>query len=256
LNRKFTCIVTLVIVAVGMLVAVPEVPKAKANEVQIGVKAGDWIRYDYTIAPLPSLPVPVMQWVKIEFLSVETPVTTVRVTTHMSSGAEGNATVTWNVTSGGGFVGSSISGLIIPSNSQVGNTVFMMGYGNATIAGETTRTYVGASRTVVYTSYLQPINDIQYTYYWDKETGVMVEADLVGTGEGGFEQTATVKVTGTNIWQAQFSGFPIDPTVFYAIIIVAIAIVAGVAFFAVRRKKKPPDEVAPPQSLEYQKSMI
>jgi hypothetical protein len=46
--------------------------------------------------------------------------------------------------------------------------------------------------------------------------------------------------------QAEF-WVPIDPTLFYVLIIGAIAIVATVAFFLIHRRKKPTEEtVSPP----------
>jgi hypothetical protein len=111
----------------------------------------------------------------------------------------------------------------------------MAGYGNVTIAGETTRTYAGASRTVVYASFSQV--GTQLTYYWDKQTGVMVEASVVSGSV-----TATARATETNMWQAQPSGLLgllTDPTIQYILIIAVIAIVTSVIFFAIRRRKKP-----------------
>ena len=246
MDRIIPSSIVLVIVALGTLIAVSEVQKVLADEIHLGVKAGDWIRYDYTIEPPISPDLPSVKWGKIEFLSVEGPVATVRVTTHMSSGMEGNGTDTWNITKWGGVLGS-IYGVIIPPNSQVGHTVFIFNYGNVTITNETTRTYLGVSRTVLYTSYVQPNGDIHYTYYWDKETGVVVEVESVGTGMGGNEQTATVKVSGTNLWQALFLGLPIDPILFYVLVVVVIAIVVGTIVFAVRRKKKPSEVATPTQ---------
>lgn len=205
------------------------------SEVQVGVKTGDWIRYDYTISGTPPGSMP--QWIKAEFLDVIGTTATVRVTMHMSDGTEQNQTMTIDVATGMGT--TTFQGLVIPANSSVGDTIYISGYGNLTIVGETTRTYVGASRTVVYANFSQ--SGTQLTYYWDKQTGVMAEASVTsGT------MTGTAKPTATNMWQAQLFG--LDPIVFYAIIIGVIVIVVALTLFAVRKKKKPSQQVTPAET--------
>jgi parallel beta-helix repeat protein len=201
-------------------------------EVQVGVKTGDWIKIEYTITGWPAgTPYPL--WLKVEFLSVEGTSATVRVTMRMSNGTEQNATVPVDVVAGGQAFG--LSGFVIPANLTSGDIIFMSGYGNVTIAGETTRTYAGASRTVVYASFSQ--YGTQLTYYWDKQTGVMVEASTTsGT------MTGTGKATETNIWEATPS-FPFDSIILS--VLIAIVIVIVVAIFLVRRKEKPPEAQKP-----------
>jgi hypothetical protein len=199
---------------------------------EAGVKAGDWIQYDYTITGWPA-GTPYPKWLKVEFLSVEGTTATVRVTMNMSDGTEQNATTPVDVVAGGQALG--LSGFIIPANWTTGYSINIgeAGFTSAvTIAGETTRTYAGASRTVVYASFWQ--YGTLFEYYWDKQTGVMVEASATsGT------MTGVGKATETNMWQAQPAGLPIDPLVLYALIIAVVVIVAALAFFAIRRKKKP-----------------
>jgi hypothetical protein len=96
--------------------------------------------------------------------------------------------------------------------------------GNMTISGVEERTCAGATRTIVSGATLQT------TYYWDKATGVLVE------GNSSFPDfTMNTKVDKTNIWQAQIFG--LDRTVFYALVIAAVAILVVIAFFFTRRKK-------------------
>jgi parallel beta-helix repeat protein len=207
--------------------------------VQVGVKTGDWIKVTYTISGWPS-GTPYPEWLKVEFLSVEGTNATVRVTMHMSDGTEPSQTMTIDVVAGGGTFGS-IFGFVIPANSTVGDSIILGGDGftfTTTIDGETTRTYAGASRTVVYTSFSQ--YGTQLTYYWDKQTGVLVEAS--GTSDG---MTLTAKATETNIWRPELFG--LDPILLYSLIMVIVVVVVAVMFFAVRRKKKPPEEAKSPQ---------
>jgi len=205
-----------------------------ASEVQVGVKASDWIKIEYTISRWTSGQ-PRPEWLKVEFLSVEGTKITIRVTMRMSDGTEQSDTVPVDVVAGGEAFG--LSGFVIPANLKTGDYVYITGYGNIPIAGETTRAYAGASRTVVYASISQ--YGTQLTYYWDKQTGVMVEASTTSAGV-----TATAKATETNMWQ---------PTPIWmqwwlwAIVAVVIVALAGVYFL---KKRKPPTPMAPTSSTE------
>jgi len=201
---------------------------------KIGVKTGDWIKLDYTIAGAPSgtaLP----QWIKIEFLSVEGTTANVRATMHMSDGTEPSQTMTIDISVGSGAF-QGLSGFVVPANCTTGDCVYISGYGNVTIAGETTRTYAGASRTVVYASLSQLRT--QLTYYWDKQIGVMVEASMSSAGI-----TGTAKAAETNMWQAQTVGLPFDQTYLFIIAALVIAMALGSIAIVMRRKKKPPEIV-------------
>ena len=158
----------------------------------------------------------------------------------MSDGTEPNQTITVDVVAGGGTF-QGLSGFVIPANSKTGDSIYISSYGNVTIAGETTRTYAGASRTVVYASFSQ--YGTQLTYYWDKQTGVMVEASTISGGI-----TGTAKATETNMWQVQPSGLPIEPNYLYILAAVVVAIAVGSIAFVMRRKKKPPEAVTPTAS--------
>jgi parallel beta-helix repeat protein len=202
--------------------------------VQVGVKAGDWIKIDYTLTGWPA-GTPYPKWLRLEFLSVQGMAATVRVTMHMSDGTEQNATVPVDVVGGGQALG--LSGFAIPANLTVGDVVYISGYGNVKIAGETIGSYAGASRTTVYASL--SLYGTQLTYRWDKQTGVMVEAS---TASG--TMTGTGKATETNVWKAQPFGLPIDPVILCVLIVVAIVIVGSAAFLVMRRKKKPIEATA------------
>jgi parallel beta-helix repeat protein len=206
---------------------------------QVGVKAGDWIKCTYTISGWPS-GTPYPEWLKVEFLSVEGINATVRVTMHMSDGTEPSQTMTIDVVAGGGTF-QGLSGFVIPANCTTGDSIYISGYGNVTIAGETTSSYAGATRTVVHASFSQ--YGTQLTYYWDKLTGAMVEASVVSGGV-----TATGKTTETNMWQAGLSGLPIDPIYLYVLAALVIIIAGAAAAFIVRRRKKTPEEVENSQS--------
>jgi len=196
-------------------------------EVQVDVKAGDWIKYDFTITGAPS-GTPLPTWMKVEFLSVEGTTATVRVTMHMSDGTDDIETIAVDVAAGGETF-EGLSGFVIPANSKVGDSINLTGYRTVTIGGETARTYAGASKTVFYASFSE--YGAQFTYYWDKETGVMVEA-FITSGS----MTGTAKATETNIWQAGPLGLSID---LILLVLVAVITIGVIAFVIVRRKRSP-----------------
>lgn len=203
----------------------------EAQGVQVGVKTGDWIKYDYTTTGVSYASGSLFpQWFKVEFLSVVRTNATVRVTRHMSDGTEQNETVPMDVVAGGQAFG--LSGFVIPANLTTGDIVYTSGYGNVTITGETTGSYAGASRTVVHASF--SYYGTQITYDWDKQTGIMVDTSTTsGT------VTGTDKATETNMWQAQ----PFGLAVLYALIIAVVVIVVIAVFLVIRGKNKKPSIV-------------
>jgi hypothetical protein len=103
---------------------------------------------------------------------------------------------------------------------------------SSNLTGETVGTYAGVSRTVVYLTwpgYLggrygsQPLK-----YYWDKQTGVLVEASATINGV-----LVTAKATETNMWQAQPEAFPMW---IIGGAVVAIALAAVAVLFLIKRK--------------------
>jgi len=202
-------------------------------EAQVGVEAGDWTKCDYTVTGWPS-GTPRPEWLKVEILSVEGTTASVRVTMHMSDGTEQSDTINVDVATGSGTF-QGLSGFVIPANSKTGDTIYMSGYGNVTLDGETMKTCAGASRTVVYASFSQ--YGTQLTYYWDKQIGIMVEASTISGG-----MTATAKTTETNMWEATTSPFWMQWW-FYAIVAVVIVALAGAVYL---KKRKQPTPTAPP----------
>jgi len=192
----------------------------------VGIKAGDWIKFEYTITGW-SAGEPYPEWLKLEFLSVEGTIATVRATLHISDGTEQSDTGPVDVVAGGEVLG--LSGFVISANLTMGDSIHMTGYVDLAIEGETTRTYAGARRTVVYASFSQ--YEVQLTYYWDKLTGVIVEASTTYP-----DITVTAKIIETNMWEATTIRMP-----WWSWIIVAVAAVGLVIFFVRRRGRGPAD---------------
>jgi parallel beta-helix repeat protein len=226
-------------------------------EVLVGVKVGDWIKLDFTINGASSgttLP----QWEKVEFINVDGTNITVRTTRKMLDGTEQSDNITFDVATGGGTFGGPrgplgengalgppgengaigpqgppgenmargagffmmLSRFVIPANSKTGDSIKMINYNTIKIAGENSRTYGGVSRTVVYASSSQRGDNL--TYYWDKQTGAIVEVHAVSG-----DVTETGEVTETNIWQTGGTNptrWPLIVGFVGAIVVIGIAI--------------------------------
>lgn len=206
---------------------------------RLGVKVGDWVRYEYvTIVVAGEHP-----WVKFEVQNVEATEVTVLWTTGGPSGASippgmptFGLTVSWDVDKGG----SAFSYFIIHSNAKVGDSVTIMGLLPLQIQGETTKTYAGASRRVAYASYSS--YGLECSCYWDKETGVLLEGSLT---MGGFE--FTLKAVETNLWQTGIGGIPLW---IIGVAVVAIVVVTMVIIVLLRKRSRthvPPSFPTGPQ---------
>jgi parallel beta-helix repeat protein len=215
-------------------VEVAESPQ-DSGEVEVGVRAGDWIRLDYRISNAPygiSLP----SWIMVEFLSVEGTNATVRMTMHMTDGSEEEATAPVDVVSGGEVLG--LSGFVIPVDTCPGDMVCVSGYEDVWITGETTRKYAGASRIVVYASVYG--FGFEGDYYWDKQTGVLLEVDGISSGI-----SVVALAVETNMWNPESSDILSNPTALFALAMAICAVVAVVAFIVRRRRKAPPKDESP-----------
>lgn len=220
-------LVSLIIAFLGLSVFASNV---SAAGFRIGIKAGDWVKYGYTITGnFPYGEVSNVTWIKIEFTNVTNTTTQEKVGIlmiyHMQNGTETNQTSILDLQS----ESSGYYGLLIPANSSTGDT-FSMGGTSVTIQNETTRTYAGASRTVLSASLAQ--FGTNSTNYWDKQTGVMVEATSIYS-----TYSANVAMTETNMWAAGFLGLDWWWMTIIGII-VGIIILAALMFR--RRKSAPP----------------
>jgi uncharacterized repeat protein (TIGR02543 family) len=188
----------------------------------VGIKAGDWVKLKYKFTGWPAGPA-YPEWLKLEFLSVEGTMTTVQFTQHVSDGTEQSDNATIDIMSN--IEVPLLAGTVISANLTIGDSVYIAGYGNVTIEDESTKTYAGASRTVVYASFW-PTETEEVAYYWDKLTGVLVELSSTSV-----DSEATAKAAGTNMWETTPTRMP-----WWTWIIVALVAVGLVVFFVRRRR--------------------
>ena len=219
MSRKLALTISLILVLLAMLgVDI----KARSVEANGTIKAGDWIKYEVTITPTLHGEI-TPTWVKFEFLSIEGTNATVKATMRLSDGTEKIEMMTVDIVSG------SDTGLIIPSDSKTGDSIYISDHGNITIDGESTLTYTGVNRTTVYVSFSYSGN--YFACYWDKQTGIMLEQRNTIN-----DSTTIYKAKDTNMWQTSSDERSPDQTVFYVMIIV-VAIVVAVIFLRTRKKK-------------------
>lgn len=187
----------------------------------VGIKVGDWVKYSATLAgAVPDTYTINYTWIEFEFVNVTGTSITYRITWHMQNGTEANATSTSDL--------ASATSSLIPANSKVGDTVYW-GASSTVITDETTRSYAGATRAVLSASVSQ--YGANMTYYFDKQTGVVLEEYLVYS-----DYTSRLVVTETNIWSP--TGFWGLDWWLWATIIAAIIIVVIVSSLALRRRKR------------------
>jgi hypothetical protein len=111
---------------------------------------------------------------------------------------------------------------------NLGDSFFDVTSGNITISGVEQRTYADTERTVLTAS------TAQTTFYWDKATGILVEAHSSYTNP---DFTMVTVADKTNMWHPQIMG--LDQDVFYSIVVAAIVIVIMIVVAVIALRRKP-----------------
>ena len=214
-------------IALTALIITAFLPSAFAD-FSVGVKQGDWIEYQVKVVGIP-VPRYNVTWASINVTSVQGENLGLYIETRFTNGSYllENINVNLETKPGDSF--------IVPSNLNVGDEFYNPSIGNITISSVEQRTVLGAERTIVSAV-------TQYTtYYWDRQTGILVQATTTapaGLDTGfGISQGFTVytKTSGTNIWQPQILG--LDLSLFYALIVTAVVVVATIAAILVWRQR-------------------
>jgi len=187
-----------------------------------GGKSGDWIEYELQDEMQVASGLPSSEWVRMEFLNVQGANVTVNATLYTSSFTILNETKTIDLTSQDAQDDIILDPVFnarvyfIPVGLNITDPVYLgQLFGTQTILGETTESYLGSDRTVLFTNFtLQGSN---YFFYWDKQTGVLTEGlKYVG------DVYTDVLVSDTNIW---------SPPIIGAVVLwsaIAVAIILGV----------------------------
>jgi hypothetical protein len=218
--RKITLVTCLALLFLGILCKSAKVQIVEASGI---LESGGWIKYEVKINPILEGEVTPTLF-KIEFISIEGTNVTIQTTMYLSDGDEWNQITTIDIVSGPN------AGLIIPSNSKIGDSVNIGGYGNISIEGETTVIYTGVNRITVFASYS---NSSDYlNCFWDKQTGIILEQNITKN-----DSTTFFKVLDTNIWETRLDDYPPYQNVFYFVIILLVVLTP---LILLRMRKKRP----------------
>jgi len=195
----------------------------------IGVKSGDWIKYNISIT---SGPYTVQGWIKITIKSVSGTQIGGTFETGIAGQPTTNQTFSLDISTGSGTIG----GFIIPSNLTVGQSIPGEA---ATVQSEVD----WHGRKAVYANATSPYVGMKGQLYWDKATGVLLEATS-SMGETSF----TISAAETNLWGGGlFGGF--GGLEWWVWVIIIVVIVGGVAaVFIISRRRKPPTPLISPQA--------
>jgi hypothetical protein len=229
-----------VLVLAYMVVSVSIVasPALAIDEPSAGVKEGDWIEYEVSVAGTGAMP-PThdVRWFRIEILSpVEVAAFSVNLTSRYANGTVASAIWRFNFTEG------NVEGwIIIPANLGEGDTFYDYSIHtgapvNVTIEGEEQKMILGATRTITYG------HDSLRHKEWDKATGMFTGTTEVyknvTTRTGWYieDLTITVKATATNMWNTE----PVlesNQTAFWAAVAILVVLVVLALIVVARRKR-------------------
>lgn len=163
-------------------------------------------------------------------MSVAGTAVTIEVTVHMPNGIEIPQTKSIDLASDDDFTMTffSLHVYVIPTDLKIGDSVFLgEAIDNQTIVGEATMACAGVDRTVFYSNFSQ--YGSQYTFYWDKQTGVLTEATMVSS-----VASKTIWVTDTNMWSGGVDWWLLA----IIIIIIVCVVVASVRNISQKLRKK------------------
>lgn len=213
MNRKLCLTLFALLVLLSVLSAIV------SAEISVGVKKGDWIEYNVSFTGEPPTEHDAV-WARMEVESVEGKRVNASFTSKLSNGAMVDLVEDLDFESG-----RLIDMFIIPANLDVGDQFYDNLVGNVTIDRVEVRMYVGAARSVVHGV------AVQTDWYWDKSTGVIVEARTSSS----VYTLDTIAAT-TNLWSPQILG--LDSTIFCSLVIAVLAVlVIGSVVLVVWRKR-------------------
>jgi hypothetical protein len=232
---------------------------------EIGVKTGDWVRYDVICSgdsflwnsPLLYYEVVEVSWVKAEVLSISGSNVTVRQTIHCFDGRERNSTFVislLNLTKT--MLAFGDVGYIIPANYGPGDIV---GFAHVRVTegdwrdvelmlnATVSRSYGGVTRevNVVQWSYCFLYNvytdNLSYEYCWDKTTGFLLEktSQVYDVQYGNTSMSIVgLRIADTNMWKMKTDQPLWSQSWMWAIVGLVATTSTGAAVLAKMPKKK------------------
>lgn len=234
------------LVAVFVMLVVSMVPMS-FGAVTVGVKAGDWIKYQISASGDTSEgfgDINQTDWMKGEVSSVSGTSVTMQMIAHYKNGSTAPIqTLVGDVAAGSG----DLSFILIPADLKEGDTLqlAMFGSSNMVINDTVSRTYAGASRSANHFGVSASGGGftVAANAYWDQATGILLELSMsMITPEQNMQ--VNIKAIETNMWSSGLFGGDILETLSNPIFIISIAAVIIVAIAAgiliARRPKATP----------------
>jgi hypothetical protein len=209
----------------------------------VGVKAGDWIEYGYTVTWIGNGTEPSyvteakkLEWVRVDVLSVTGTTATLNETLHYTNGTQTSQSYDINVQSG------KVTGyeFLVASNLTAGDPLSPQtpDYAiNQTVTG----LFAGAKRNVniLDSKSSNQGSQSEIKMYWDQNTGIMVELyenQTDNTNPGAYVETS-MKAIETNLWSANALDLVQNNLIYIIASIIIIIVIA--ATITLRRRKKP-----------------
>lgn len=217
----------------------------------VGVRVGDWVKYDVTrLGPDPTAwtPPPMGRavWVKVEVQNVSGTVIKAHETIHLTDGSQRSYTRTWDLqdTTSAGYT-YYILHADLNAGDKIGERIVFVATDNSnyewvelTINATVSRSYGESTREVnmLNYSYIMPyfeyMNNYSIEYYWDRESGFMLERKwevyYLEHGNATPMSTLQLKISDTNMWKMETGDESILSRLWpWAAVSFALAVVAG-----------------------------
>ena len=184
----------------------------------VGVVKGNWIEYHITYVGAPDEEHDVI-WAKMEIANVQGLLIYVSITVQYSNGKIETLPVILNLETG--ELGDRF---IIPADLDIGDKFLDKTEGEIPISGSEERIFAGSKRAVVNTA------TSQTQYYWDKSTGVLLEASSELP-----DYTMHTRAIKTNMWFAEETDW-LSIIIFASVLILMIGLVFTLV--SIRKKKR------------------
>jgi len=204
-----------------------------ATDYNVGVKPGDWIRYDCTTSGVSGVPdLNPIQWFKADITGVNGTTIRMTLTLHRKNGTENSDNIVFDIKS------VQVTGpygmmMAIGANLKRGDQFSPELLSGDRLNDTVSRLYAGATRSANVFDASYNGGRQRYMGYWDQATGIMVELYQHVDDDTFGEYTEFIKVTETNMWNHDLMWLFLDNLP--AILIVAFAVIV-VALLMNRRK--------------------
>lgn len=214
MERNSVSRIALTLILFGMLVLEVRIQPAEAQTREVGVKIGDWAKYDVAINYTTNDPNPPIQppppefnieYLRVEVKSIMRTVINFQFIIRLKNGTERSELMSTDVT------GPSLGTFFVGANLSIGDALYPYPF-SPVINYAIMRTYAGMERDVNYVQTQSNVGPVGYYVvkyeesYWDKASGIIaeynqtVQYEKIVTGRPLTHETVHVVMRETNIW--------------------------------------------------------